>query len=80
MGVTSWVDAAGRVRARYDIPAAGTMMTEPALVPGGATIYARAGDAPWVILVGVGLAVHLNGRRKRRDKNAKGAEASATTP
>jgi apolipoprotein N-acyltransferase len=79
MGVTSWVDASGRVRARYDIAPPGTMMTEPALVSSGLTVYAQAGDAPWVILVTVGLGVHLMGRRKRH-KNAEGAEASATAP
>jgi apolipoprotein N-acyltransferase len=78
MGVTSWVDAAGRVRARYDVPAAGTMMTEPALLSGGPTIYAQAGDAPWVVLLTCGLAVHILGRR--RNKDAKGAEASTAAP
>jgi apolipoprotein N-acyltransferase len=80
MGVTSWVDAAGRVRARYDIPVPGTLMTEPALVSGPLTVYAQAGDAPWVILLTVGLVVHIFGRRKQAHKNAEGAAATATTP
>ncbi len=66
LGVTSWVDAAGRVRARYDIAPGGTLMTQPALVGGGPTIYAQAGDTPWIVLLAGALAVHLNGRRRRR--------------
>ena len=70
LGVTSWVDAAGRVRARYDIAPGGTLLTEPALVDGGPTIYAQAGDAPWLLLLGSALAVHMNGRRRRRASTA----------
>jgi apolipoprotein N-acyltransferase len=45
-GPTSWIDATGRVRARYasDIP--GTLLAEPALLELPATMYARFGDAP----------------------------------
>ena len=74
MGVTSWVDAGGRVLARYDIPVAGTLLAEPALLGGRPTIYAQAGDAPWVVLLAAGLAVHINARRRR---NTKGAEAKS---
>jgi apolipoprotein N-acyltransferase len=74
MGTTSWVDAAGRVRARYDVPVPGTLVTEPRLVTDAPTVYARAGDAPWVIVLSGALLVHLNSRR-RRAQNAKGAPA-----
>ncbi len=65
LGVTSWVDAAGRVRARYDIAPGGTLMAEPALVGGGPTIYAQAGDAPWLLVLAGALFVHLKARRRR---------------
>jgi apolipoprotein N-acyltransferase len=66
LGVTSWVDASGRVRARYDIAPAGTLLTSPALLSGSPTLYAQAGDAPWLVLLAGALLVHLNGRRRRR--------------
>ena len=48
-GPTSWVDASGRIRARYasDIP--GTLLTTPALLDTPATAYARFGDAPLLV-------------------------------
>src|SRR5262249_40383729 len=66
LGVTSWVDAAGRVRSRYDIPAAGTLVTEPALLGGAPTIYAQAGDAPWLILLAAGPTLHPRQKRSGR--------------
>jgi apolipoprotein N-acyltransferase len=78
MGATSWVDAAGRIRARYDIPVAGSLMAEPRLVQGSPTIYAQSGDIPLIIVLAGGLAVHLNARRrasKARDKKDQGAQA-----
>ena len=71
LGVTSWVDAAGRVRARYDIAPGGTLLAEPALIGGAPTIYAQAGDAPWIVLLGGALVVHLNARRRRRAPSAE---------
>jgi len=49
-GPTSFVDAAGRVRGRYDLPMAGTLQTTPALLSGPPTLYVRFGDAPLVLL------------------------------
>jgi apolipoprotein N-acyltransferase len=66
LGVTSWVDATGKVRARYEIPAGGSLVATPALLSGSATVYAQSGDAPWLILLMIGLAIHLFGRRRAR--------------
>lgn len=48
-GETTWVDAGGRVRARYSSDLPGLLPTEPALLD-VRTLYARVGDAPVVIL------------------------------
>lgn len=49
-GPTTFVDATGRVRARYDLVMAGTLPTHPALLTGGPTLYVRFGDLPLVAL------------------------------
>jgi len=49
-GVPSWVDAAGRVRARGPSDFAAIVDTHPALLDGAPTFYARFGDAPWALL------------------------------
>lgn len=49
-GVPSWVDAAGRVRARGPSEFAAIVQTRPALLGGAPTLYARFGDAPWALL------------------------------
>jgi apolipoprotein N-acyltransferase len=48
-GPASWVDATGRVRARAPADFPGALSTEPALIEGETTFYARFGDAPWAI-------------------------------
>jgi len=64
-GVTSWVDATGLVRARYDAPIAGSLPTRPALLE-GKTIYARLGDLSGALLLGLlGAATWLGTRQKR---------------
>jgi len=62
-GETTWVDATGRVRARYDGDAPGILRTEPALLA-TRTPYARTGDAPWVALSLAGVAFFLWRGRK----------------
>ena len=52
-GVTAWVDAAGRVRARRQDE--GVLFAEPALRE-GKTLYVIAGDWPLLILFAAGLA------------------------
>ena len=72
LGSTSWVDATGRIRARYDLAAPGTLLTAPALLSGPPTVYAQSGDAPCLLVLGGGLALVIL-RRRRAPQNAKGA-------
>jgi apolipoprotein N-acyltransferase len=51
LGQTSHVDAAGRVVARAPSMLPAPLLTEPALLSGSLTPYARFGDAPWALLV-----------------------------
>jgi apolipoprotein N-acyltransferase len=46
MGVMSWIDAAGVVRASYQAKDAGTLVATPAVRAPDLTFYARWGDAP----------------------------------
>jgi apolipoprotein N-acyltransferase len=64
LGVASWVDAAGRVRARYAASEPGTLMATPAVRDAAPlTFYARWGDAPaYSLLV---LAAMLFARTRR---------------
>jgi apolipoprotein N-acyltransferase len=67
-GPSSWIDAAGRVRARTSADFAGIALSEPALSEAPLTVYARAGDAPWAmaLLVLANAAVWRAARRKAR--------------
>ncbi len=49
-GVPSWVDAAGRVRARGPSELPAIVEARPALLDGAPTFFARFGDAPWALL------------------------------
>jgi apolipoprotein N-acyltransferase len=62
-GPTSFVDAAGRIRKKYDGEGPLALDVEPVLLS-GSTIYAQAGDAPWLILLGAGLVFRLTKNRK----------------
>ncbi|WP_394823428.1 apolipoprotein N-acyltransferase [Pendulispora albinea] len=48
-GPTTWVDAAGRVRARYASTSPGTLLTTPALLETPPTLYVRYGDMPFAV-------------------------------
>ena len=48
-GPTTWVDAAGRVRARYASTTAGILLTTPALLETPPTFYVRFGDLPFAL-------------------------------
>ncbi len=64
-GPTSWVDAAGRVRGRYDALVAGSLPTQPALLE-GSTLFARLGDWSGALLLGLlSLATWLGLRTTR---------------
>lgn len=66
LGTTSWIDAAGVVRARYDEQRPGTLMATPALRDAPPTIYARLGDAPlFVALAAAAILSFWNARRRR---------------
>ena len=71
-GPTSWVDAAGRIRARWPAELAGSLETEPALLE-GRTIYGRFGDAPVVLLSALAvLALMLRERLRHKTERAPG--------
>lgn len=53
LGVTSWVDAAGVVRARHAGSEAGTLEAAPAIRSTGLTLYARLGDTPLRVFFGI---------------------------
>ena len=50
MGVSSWFDASGRLRARGAADLPGIVPAEPALLETPDTLYVRFGDAPWALL------------------------------
>jgi apolipoprotein N-acyltransferase len=64
-GPTSFVDAGGRVRARYAEALPATLPVEPALLDGPPTLYARFGDWPLGFLVAASLAARLRQREGR---------------
>ena len=76
-GPTSWVDAAGRIRARRPGDSGGIVppLIVPAALLEGRTLYARFGDAGLFVLLGLGLATAVRlkarGRRSRRTAPAK---------
>jgi len=62
-GVTAHVDALGRVVARAPREVATILMTHPALLEGGPTLYVRFGDATWILPL---LIAALATRRRSR--------------
>jgi len=70
-GPTTFVDATGRVRARYDLDIPGSLVAAPALLEGPPTFYSRFGDAPLAVLLSGALVTPLvRARRKRRSERA----------
>lgn len=65
MGVTSWVDAAGVVRARDDTDGPGVVLVEPTLRDDAPTLYTRFGEWP-VALLFVALAAAHAWRARRQ--------------
>ena len=68
-GPTTFVDAAGRVRSRYDLPMPGTLSTSPALLEGPPTLYARFGDLP-LLLLALGSVLGPFVATKRRERRS----------
>ncbi len=78
-GPTSWVDAAGNVRARWPADLPGTLMTEPALLE-GRTFFTVAGDWPLTLLLtlaSIGLIFRHKTRRAPRQESAAPAVRTA---
>jgi apolipoprotein N-acyltransferase len=74
-GPTTWVDAAGRVRARWPAELAGSLVTEPALLDTERTVYGRFSDVP-VVVLGLIVAIVL-ALRARRSEGHKTRRAPA---
>jgi apolipoprotein N-acyltransferase len=70
LGVSSWVDAAGVVRARYASATAGTLVVTPNVREEPLTFYMRWGDAPLYGLLAM-IIVAAAGMR-RRERSAAG--------
>jgi apolipoprotein N-acyltransferase len=70
LGVTSWVDSAGIVRARGNPDALDVMMTTPALLDTSPTVFDRAGDVPLLLLLLLLAAGAIAGKRKREASSA----------
>jgi apolipoprotein N-acyltransferase len=62
-GSTSWIDAVGRVRARYADPIPGTLMTTPALIDASPTIFARFGEWPTIVITAIFTAFACRRRK-----------------
>jgi apolipoprotein N-acyltransferase len=66
LGIASWVDAAGVVRARDASSEASTLEVTPTIRDAGLTLYARVGDTP--LRVAFSIAAVFFARRERRAK------------
>jgi len=77
-GPTSFVEATGRVRARYDLDMPGTLPTSPALLTLPPTLFVRFGDVPLLVLL---LAVVLRHKTPRASlPRGKDARRRSATP
>ena len=73
MGVVSWVDASGIVRARYGDQNANVLLVTPAIRDAPSSPYVRYGDMPaWLLLTA--SAVALSWRARRRGQQRAAAE------
>ena len=67
VGPTSFIDAAGRVRASYESAIPSSLVVKVALIDDGPTIYTRFGDWPWLIafsaIATILATTKANGRR-----------------
>lgn len=76
-GPTTFVDASGRVRGRYDLLMPGTLPTNPALLDGPPTLYVRFGDAPLFLLALAAVLVPYATKRGGRRFPEEGAPDGA---
>ena len=65
-GPTTWVDASGRVRARYDLDVPGSVIAEPALLEWEPTVFCRAGELPMLALLSAACGALAWRHKKRR--------------
>jgi apolipoprotein N-acyltransferase len=72
LGSTSWVDAVGRVRARYADTIPATLMTTPALIEASPTFFARFGEWPTIAITAI-FAAFLCRRRKSQKGEPRAA-------
>ncbi len=78
-GPTTWVDANGRVRSRYDLPMPGTLRTTPALLMSAPTLFIRFGDLPLALLVAASIVAPIAATKRRgRRLPEEGAPESHT--
>ncbi len=70
LGVTGWIDAAGRVRARRDSAEPGWLLVSPRLRESPATLYARFGDVPMIALLVLGVGGAAWRQRQKGDDRA----------
>ena len=78
LGVTSWVDAAGTVRARNDAAEPFQMIARPAIRETDLTFYGRFGDAPMgllLLLVSTGFAIRAG---QAAAKEEEGSDSAAS--
>ena len=66
-GTTTWIDATGRVRGRYDSSIPGTLMTEPALLDTPLTLFGRFGEWPAIAIAAIFTAFALKRRAPASD-------------
>ena len=73
MGVTTWVDASGRVRARRVSAGPDYLVVTPALRDGARTFYAWAGDTPLALLLGIASLAYAAREWRSRRSRGRGA-------
>ena len=71
VGPTSFIDAAGRLRAVEDVDVPSALVVTAALLGDPPTIYARFGDAPWIASAALITLVFWATKRKRAPDHAK---------
>jgi apolipoprotein N-acyltransferase len=71
LGPTSWVDAAGVVRGRYEGPVAGLLVATPALLEGGPTLYDRFGDLPTTLVLALFAIAAISRARRQKSEGRR---------